>query len=47
MDEPGTVKDHQKGKENLGKIAKGVDDHHLRREPARLPSTSSLARRLC
>jgi hypothetical protein len=46
MDEPGTVKDRQKRKENLEKIAKGVDDHHLRREPARLPSASSLARRL-
>jgi hypothetical protein len=29
-----------------GKNRKEVDDHHLRREPARLPSASSLARRL-
>jgi hypothetical protein len=34
------------GKKNLEGIVKGVDDHHLRREPARLPSASSLARRL-
>jgi hypothetical protein len=46
MDEPGTVKDRQKRKENLEKIAKGVDDYRLRRELARLPSASSLARRL-
>jgi hypothetical protein len=44
MDEPRTVKDLQKRKENLEKITEGVDDHHLRREPARLPSASSLAR---
>jgi hypothetical protein len=31
---------------NLEGIVKEVDDHHLRREPARLPSASSLARRL-
>jgi hypothetical protein len=31
---------------NLERIVKEVDDHHLRREPARLPSASSLARRL-
>jgi hypothetical protein len=46
MDEPGTVKDHQKRKKNLDRIAKGVDDHHLRRELARLPSASLLAWRL-
>jgi hypothetical protein len=34
------------GKKNLERIAKGVDDHHLRRETARLPSASSLAQRL-
>jgi hypothetical protein len=45
VDEPGTVKDHQKRKKSW-KTAKGVGDHHLRREPARLPSASSLARRL-
>jgi hypothetical protein len=33
-------------KRKSGKIEKGVDDHHLRQEPARLPSASSLARRL-
>jgi hypothetical protein len=32
--------------ENLGKAVKEVDDHRLRRAPARLPSASSLARRL-
>jgi hypothetical protein len=31
---------------NLERIVKEVDDHHLRREPAPLPSASSLARRL-
>jgi hypothetical protein len=31
---------------NMEKIVKEVDDHRLRREPARLPSASSLARRL-
>jgi hypothetical protein len=31
---------------NLEGIVKEVDDHHLRREPTRLPSASSLARRL-
>jgi hypothetical protein len=31
---------------NLERTEKGVDDHHLRRAPARLPSASSLARRL-
>jgi hypothetical protein len=31
---------------NLERIVKEVDDHHLRRAPARLPSASSLARRL-
>jgi hypothetical protein len=46
MDEPGTKEDRQKRKENLEGIVKGVDDHHLRREPARLPSASSLVRRL-
>jgi hypothetical protein len=29
---------------NLERIVKEVDDHRLRREPARLPSASSLAR---
>jgi hypothetical protein len=46
MDELGTKEDRQKQKENLEGIVKGVDDHHLRREPTRLPSASSLARRL-
>jgi hypothetical protein len=46
MDEPGTKEDRQKWKENLEGIAKGVDDHHLRRELAWLPSASSLAQRL-
>jgi hypothetical protein len=32
--------------ENLGEAVKEVDDHRLRRAPARLPSASSLARRL-
>jgi hypothetical protein len=32
--------------ENLGRIMRGVDDHCLRRAPARLPSASSAARRL-
>jgi hypothetical protein len=32
--------------ENLEKVVKDVDDHRLRRAPARLPSASSLARRL-
>jgi hypothetical protein len=32
--------------ENLGEAVKEVDDHSLRRAPARLPSASSLARRL-
>jgi hypothetical protein len=32
--------------ENLEKVVKEVDDHRLRRAPARLPSASSLARRL-
>jgi hypothetical protein len=32
--------------ENLDKAIKEVDDHRLRRAPARLPSASSLARRL-
>jgi hypothetical protein len=32
--------------ENLEKAVKEVDDHRLRRAPARLPSASSLARRL-
>jgi hypothetical protein len=31
---------------NLERIVREVDDHCLRREPARLPSASSLARRL-
>jgi hypothetical protein len=31
---------------NLERIVKEVDDHRLRREPARLPFASSLARRL-
>jgi hypothetical protein len=31
---------------NLEGIVKEVDDHHLQREPARLPSASLLARRL-
>jgi hypothetical protein len=31
---------------NLGRIIREVDDHCLRRAPARLPSTSSAARRL-
>jgi hypothetical protein len=31
---------------NLERILKEVDDHRLRREPAWLPSASSLARRL-
>jgi hypothetical protein len=31
---------------NLGKIIREVDDHCLQRAPARLPSTSSAARRL-
>jgi hypothetical protein len=31
---------------NLERAVKEVDDHRLRRAPARLPSTSSLARRL-
>jgi hypothetical protein len=31
---------------DLERIVKEVDDHHLRREPTRLPSTSSLAWRL-
>jgi hypothetical protein len=31
---------------NLEKALRGVDDHRLRRAPARLPSASSLARRL-
>jgi hypothetical protein len=31
---------------NLERTVKGVDDHRLRRAPARLPSASSLARRL-
>jgi hypothetical protein len=33
-------------KRNLEKTVKGVDDHRLRRAQARLPSASSLARRL-
>jgi hypothetical protein len=32
--------------ENLERAVEEVDDHHLRRAPARLPSASSLARRL-
>jgi hypothetical protein len=32
--------------ENLGRIMREVDDHYLRRAPARLPSASSVARRL-
>jgi hypothetical protein len=32
--------------ENLERAVKEVDDHRLRRVPARLPSASSLARRL-
>jgi hypothetical protein len=32
--------------ENLEKAVKEVDDHRLRRAPARLPSASSLARHL-
>jgi hypothetical protein len=32
--------------ENLGEAVKEVDDHRIRRAPARLPSASSLARRL-
>jgi hypothetical protein len=32
--------------ENLGRIMREVDDHCLRRAPARLPSASSAARRL-
>jgi hypothetical protein len=31
---------------NLGRIMRGVDDHCLRRAPARIPSASSSARRL-
>jgi hypothetical protein len=46
MDEPETKEDHQKRKENLKGIVKEVDDLCLRRAPARLPSASSLARRL-
>jgi hypothetical protein len=33
-------------KRNLEKTVKGVDDQRLERAPARLPSASSLARRL-
>jgi hypothetical protein len=32
--------------DNLEKVVREVDDHHLRRAPARLPSASSLTRRL-
>jgi hypothetical protein len=35
-----------KTKGNLGRAVKKVDDHRLGRAPARLPSASSLARRL-
>jgi hypothetical protein len=35
-----------KTERNLERIVREVDDHHLRQEPARLPSASSLARRL-
>jgi hypothetical protein len=31
---------------NLGRVVRKVDDHCLRRVPARLPSASSAARRL-
>jgi hypothetical protein len=46
MDEPETKEDRQKRKEYLKGIIKEVDDLCLRRAPARLPSASSLARRL-
>jgi hypothetical protein len=46
MDEPETKEDRQKRKEDLKGIVKEVDDLCLRRAPARLPSASSLARRL-
>jgi hypothetical protein len=32
--------------ENLGRIMREVDDHHLQRAPAWLPSASAAARRL-
>jgi hypothetical protein len=46
LDEPETekiVRDRRKSKK---KSQKGVDDHCLRRAPARLPSASSVVRRL-
>jgi hypothetical protein len=45
MDEPETKRNIRKER-NLEKIVKEVDDLCLRRVPTRLPSASSLARRL-
>jgi hypothetical protein len=46
LDEPEKIKGSSETKRNLEKIVKEVDDHCLRRAPVRLPSASSLARRL-
>jgi hypothetical protein len=46
LDEPGNPKGIVKNKKRSRKSCKETDDHHLRRAPARLPSASSLARRL-
>jgi hypothetical protein len=46
LDEPGNIKRIVRNKKRSRKTCKETDDHHLRRAPARLPSASSLARRL-
>jgi hypothetical protein len=45
LDEPETKK-IVRNRRNMGRIIREVDDHCLRRAPTRLPSASSVARRL-
>jgi hypothetical protein len=46
LGEPGNTKRVVRNKKNSRKSCEEIDDHHLRRAPARLPSASSLAQRL-
>jgi hypothetical protein len=46
MDEPGNTKRVVRNKRKSRKSCEEIDDHHLRRVPARLPSASSLAQHL-
>jgi hypothetical protein len=46
LDEPENTKRVVRNKRKSRKSCEEIDDHHLRRAPTRLPSASSLARRL-